>query len=121
MTSRSVIYSVASKDWVAPTRRIIDTEVLMAQASRTPGLLRTMHRWCRLNGIEPSDVPVPSEMVIEDSAYGLVIRHEVYLLDAAGRRYLDPEQQDRVAIAERTALLRIAPPVEWTSVEEEPS
>ncbi|MFJ8153908.1 hypothetical protein [Streptomyces sp. NPDC094468] len=91
-------------------RRIIDTELLMAHAVRTPGLLRIVQRWCRLNSIEPTDVPVPSDMVIEDSAYGLIIRHEIYLLNADGRQYVDPDQPDRAAMTTRTALLRIAPP-----------
>ncbi|MFI6249003.1 hypothetical protein [Streptomyces sp. NPDC051016] len=114
-----VIYSVVASPQVSAARRIIDTELLMAQASRSPGLLRIVQRWCRLNGIEPTDVPVPSDMVIEDSAYGLVIRYEVYLRDAGGHRYVDPEQPDRAAAASRTALLRIAPPTEWLSTEDE--
>lgn len=100
-------------------RRVIDTEVLMAHVARTPGLLRIVHRWCRLNGIDPSHVPVPSDLVIEDCAYGRVIRYEAYLTTEDGRRYLDPADPSRVATARRTALLQLAPPADWLSTKED--
>ncbi|MEU8907012.1 hypothetical protein [Streptomyces mirabilis] len=99
-------------------RRVIDCEALMELTYRTPGLLRIVQRWCRLNGINPNDVPVASEMVIEDSAYGLVIRYEAYLTTADGHRYVDPSDPDRAASKYRTALLHVAPPAWWTSTED---
>jgi hypothetical protein len=101
-------------------RRVIDCGALMDLSDRTPGLLRIVHRWCRLNGIKPIDVPVPSEMVIEDSAYGPVIRYEAYLTTDDGRRYLDPDDPNRAAIAYRTARLQLAPPERWFGSEPRP-
>lgn len=94
-------------------RRVIDCELLWAHATRTPGLQRIVQRWCRLNGINPNEVPVPSEMAIEDTAYGLVIRYEAYLRNAEGRPYVDPDDPDRAAMENRTVLLHIAPPADW--------
>jgi len=99
-------------------RRIIDCDALMTQAVRTPGLLRVVQRWCRLNGIDPGDVPVPSEMVIEDSAYGPVVRYEAYLTTGDGRRYLDPKNPNQAAREARTAVLTVAPPAEWLNSQE---
>ncbi|MFD7793582.1 hypothetical protein [Streptomyces sp. NPDC059759] len=94
-------------------RRVIDCKALMEQAYGTPGLLRLVYQWCRSNGIEPRDVPVHSEMVIEDSAFGLVIRYEAYLTNEEGRRYVDPDHVDQAAMAARTAVLLVAPPNDW--------
>lgn len=94
-------------------RHVIDSEALMDLAARTPGLLRLVHRWCRLNGINPQDVPVPSEMVVEDSAYGPVIRYEAYLATPDGHRFGNPHDPHRTATAHRTARLQLAPPDRW--------
>lgn len=101
-------------------RRVIDCEALMELTYRTPGLLRIVQRWCRLNGIEPNNVPVLSEMVFEDSAYGMVIRYDAYLTTADGSRYVDPNQPDRPAMAARTAVLAVMPPDEWLTGGETP-
>lgn len=101
----------------ATERRVIDCDALMRQMRRSPRLFRAVHRWLRLHGIDPRDVPVPSEMVIEDSAYGLVIRYEAYLT-IDGHKYLDPDNLDRVATKHRTSLLHIAPPTWWISTED---
>ncbi|MFF3884090.1 hypothetical protein [Streptomyces sp. NPDC001914] len=95
-------------------RRVIDCEALWEAAERTPGLLDAVRQWCRQNGIDPSSVPVSSDMVIEDSAFGLVIRYDAFLFDENGRRYVDPENPGHPAMAERTVVLVIAPPYEWT-------
>jgi hypothetical protein len=94
-------------------RRVIDCRALWEEAGRTPGLLVAVQQWCRQNGIDPKDVPVSSEMVIEDSAFGLVIRYDAYLFNEDGRRYVDPENPDQAAMTQRTAALVIAPPYEW--------
>ncbi|MEU4173266.1 hypothetical protein AB0F46_41310 [Streptomyces sp. NPDC026665] len=101
-------------------RRVIDLQALWDAATQAPGLLEAIRRWCRQNAIDPNDVPVPSEIVIEDSAFGLVIRYDAYLSDKDGRRYVDPEHPDRAAMAERTAVLVTAPPYEWTHGGEAP-
>lgn len=101
-------------------RRVIDCAALMEQTYSTPGLLRIVQRWCRLNGISPNDVPVHSEMAVEDSAFGMVIRYDAYLTNEDGRRYVDPENPDHVAMAARTAVLQVAPPDEWLTDGETP-
>jgi hypothetical protein len=93
---------------------VIDCGVLKERMDRSPDLFDAVHRWLRIHDMEPSDVQVPSEMVIEDSAFGIVIRYRAYLRDAGGHRYLDPDDPDRgAATADRTALLRLAPPADW--------
>ncbi|WP_329214898.1 hypothetical protein OG352_05470 [Streptomyces sp. NBC_01485] len=98
---------------------MIDTEALRNQMTRSPHLFRAVHRWLRINGIDPGDVPVPSELAVEDGAFGLVIRYEAYLRNAAGHRYVDPADRDRAARENRTVLLQLAPPAEWFTTEEE--
>lgn len=97
-------------------RRVIDCELLWAQTRRTPGLLPIVQRWCRLNGINPSQVPVDSKMIIEDSAYGLVIRYDAYLTTEDGYRYVDPNNPDQAAVEPRTAVLAVAPPDAWLNL-----
>lgn len=94
-------------------RRVIDCEQLWKRLCGTPDGLRAVRAWLQANGIDPSDVPVESEVVVEDSAFGLVIRYEAYLKDANGMRYVDPDKPDRAASEFRTALLQLAPPAEW--------
>ncbi|MFF0139723.1 hypothetical protein ACFYRN_25125 [Streptomyces sp. NPDC005227] len=101
-------------------RRVIDCQALMEQTYRTPGLLQLVQQWFRSNGIEPRDVPVHSEVVIEDSAFGLVIRYEAYLSNAQGCKYVDPEHPDQAAMAARTAVLLAAPPAAWLTGGETP-
>ncbi|MGW1961760.1 hypothetical protein ACWCPD_15960 [Streptomyces sp. NPDC001935] len=96
-------------------RRVIDCEALWTQADKVPGLLEALRQWCRSNGIDPKSVPVHAEMVVEDSAFGLVIRYLAYLTDGDGRPYVDPENPDQPAMSLRTALLAVAPPNEWIS------
>ncbi|MEU9208504.1 hypothetical protein AB0D27_11255 [Streptomyces sp. NPDC048415] len=93
-------------------RLVIDCHELWDKAAGHPDGLRAVQRWLRLNGIEPRDVPLHSEMVIEDSAYGLVIRYEAYLT-VGGQKYVDPDNPDRAAGESRAALLAVAPPDEW--------
>lgn len=93
------------------TRRIIDTEALWAQTRTSPYAFRVVKSWLRANGIEPRDIPVPSEMVIEDSAFGMVIRYEAYCRNAEGRIYVDPDRG--AARQNQTALLQLAPPADW--------
>lgn len=97
-------------------RLVIDCHELWEKVVGLPAGLRTVQRWLRLNGIDPVDVPLHSEMVIEDSAYGVLIRYQAYLTTEDGRHYVDPEHPDRAAVEDRTALLRLAPPADWLTV-----
>lgn len=101
-------------------RRVIDCQTLMEQTYRTPGLLQLVQQWFRSNGIEPKDVPMHSEMVIEDSAFGLLIRYEAYLTNEDGRKYVDRDHPDQAAMAARTAVLLVAPPNDWLTGGETP-
>ncbi|WAZ20216.1 hypothetical protein STRCI_001317 [Streptomyces cinnabarinus] len=94
-------------------RRIIDCEALWARQFSTPDGMHAVLTWLHANGINPRDVPVSSELVIEDSAFGVVIRYEAYLRTAEGCPYVDPDDPDRAAMASRTALLLLAPLADW--------
>lgn len=94
-------------------RRVIDCHELLDKVIGQPGGLHAVQGWLRLNGINPRDVPLDSEMVIEDSAFGMVIRYTAYLYDADGHRYVDPEAPDFAASQDRTAMLRVAPQPQW--------
>lgn len=75
--------------------------------------MRSVHRWLRLHNIDPQDVPIDSDLVVEDSAFGLVIRYSALLRNADGYRYVDPEDPDRAAREQRAALLRALPDSAW--------
>jgi len=96
-----------------PERLVIDCYSLYQRVYRTPDGMRTVQAWLRANGIDPDDVPVDSELVIEDSAFGMAIRYQAYRLNEDGRRYVDPDDPDRVATENRTALLQLPPPADW--------
>ncbi|MFI1767484.1 hypothetical protein ACH41H_36295 [Streptomyces sp. NPDC020800] len=98
-------------------RLFIDCHELWERTFRQPDELRTVQRWLRLNGIDASDVPVHSELVIEPTAYGQVIRYTAYLRNHEGRRYADPEDPDFAASEDRTTLLRVAPEPQWLTTE----
>lgn len=97
-------------------RLVIECHELWEKGVVLPAGLRTVQRWLRLNGIDPHDVPLHSELVIEDSAYGMVIRYQAYLTTPGGRRYVDPGDPDRAAVQARTALLQLPPPADWVTV-----
>lgn len=92
---------------------IINCHRLYEREYRTPDGMRAVHTWMRTNGIEPDDVPVSSTMVIEDSAFGVVIRYEVFRRTPNGWRFPDPDNPDRLATEARTALLVLPPPTDW--------
>jgi len=94
-------------------RRVIDCHELLDKVIGQPGGLHAVQGWLRLNGINPRDVPRDSEMVIEDSAFGMVIRYTAYLYDEQGRKYVDPEDPQFAASQDRTAVLRVAPQPQW--------
>lgn len=94
-------------------RRVIDCNELRERVCRTPDGLRAVEEWLRVNGIDPADVPVESELVIEDSAFGLVIRYTAYLRNADGAKYVDPDDPHFAASVDRTAVLQLAPPADW--------
>lgn len=94
-------------------RLVIDCHELWEKTVRHPDLLADVQAWLRTNGIDPNDLPVHSEMVIEDSAFGMVIRYTAYLRDDDGNKYLDPAEPDWPASQDRAAVLRVAPPADW--------
>lgn len=96
-------------------RLVIDCLELWERQGSTPDGFVAVHEWMLVHGIEPGDVPVHSEMVIEDSAFGMVIRYVAYLTNADGRKYADPDDPDRIASEARTALLRLPPPADWVT------
>jgi hypothetical protein len=93
--------------------------LLISDASRWPRIEGTAQRdellsWLRVNGITPDDVPVHAVLAVEAGADSApVIRHSVYLGDAAGHRYLaDPDNSDAGAAAEEgTTPLTVEPPM----------
>ncbi|MFF9215589.1 hypothetical protein [Streptomyces viridosporus] len=105
-------HTTAAAAAAVPERLVIDCHALWERLYRTPGGMRSMQLWLRANRIKPGDVPVHSEMVIEDSAFGLAIRYEAYRINEHGLRYVDPDT-DRPATAHRTALLQLPPPADW--------
>jgi hypothetical protein len=91
---------------------VIDAALLMARMKADPALFRAVHRWLRLHGIQPSDVPADSEITFVDGPFGPVIQYEAFRRDADGRRFYD-ESKRCAAATVRTALLSVAPPAEW--------
>lgn len=108
-----VVHRLTAVEPPVAKRHVIDCHELLDRVIGQPDGLRSVQRWLRLNGIEPRDVPLDSEMVIEDSAYGRVIRYTAYLHDDQGRKYVDPEDPDFAASEDRTAVLRVAPKPQW--------
>ncbi|MFI7394049.1 hypothetical protein [Streptomyces tendae] len=96
-----------------PDRITLDLAVLWGRIEREPRLLRAVQRWLRINQIDPSDVPVRSALVLEDSAFGPVIRYDSFVTTDEGRRLIDAAYGDRPATRRRTALLWQEPPLEW--------
>ncbi|SHI66316.1 hypothetical protein [Streptomyces sp. 3214.6] len=96
-------------------RLVIDCHELWDKVIGQPDGLHAVQGWLRLNGIDPRDVPLDSEMVIEDSAFGMVIRYTAYLYDEQGRKYVDPDAPEFAASQDRTAVLKVAPAPEWLS------
>ncbi|MFJ6841399.1 hypothetical protein ACIQRE_01880 [Streptomyces griseoluteus] len=94
-------------------RVVIDCHALWERTVGQPGGLRAVQRWLRLNGIEPAEVPLHSEIVIEPSAFGRLIRYTTYLRNADGHRYTDPDNRDFAASEDRTAVLRVEPEPKW--------
>lgn len=97
-----------------PDRITLDLSALWDLLVREePGALRAVQRWLRLNRIDPNDVPVRSELVMEDSAFGPVIRYDAFLTTDEGHRFIEAAYGDRPATQRRTALLWQEPPLEW--------
>ncbi|MFD5468869.1 hypothetical protein [Streptomyces sp. NPDC127105] len=95
-------------------RLVIDCHQLYERFYGTADGMHAVQTWLRANGIDPEYVPVHSEMVITDSAFGVVIRYTAHSLNADGCRYVDPNNPDRgAAVQDRTALLRLPPPADW--------
>ncbi|MFF5795768.1 hypothetical protein [Streptomyces albogriseolus] len=99
----------------APERLVIDCHALYQRVYRAPGGMHAVQAWMRANSINPDDVPVHSEIALEDSAFGMLVRYEAYLLNEDGRRYVDPDNPDRAATENRTALLQLPPPTSWVT------
>ncbi|MFF0597866.1 hypothetical protein [Streptomyces antibioticus] len=94
-------------------RHVIDCRELWEKLAGRPDGLKPVHLWLLAHDINPADVPLDSEIVIEDSAFGLVIRYTAYLRNEDGHRYVDPDGSGFAASEDRTAILRLAPDQEW--------
>ncbi|MEV5163879.1 hypothetical protein AB0K66_04525 [Streptomyces werraensis] len=104
--------STAAAAAAVPERLVIDCHDLYRRVYWTPDGMRAVQAWMRANSIDPDDVPVHSEMVLEDSAFGLLIRYEAYRINEDGHRYVDPDT-DQAAVEPRTTLLQLPPPADW--------
>lgn len=94
-------------------RLVIDCHELWDKVVGQPDGLRAVQRWLRLHGIDPLLVPLDSEIVIGDSAFGLLIHYTAYLLTEDGAKYVDPDGSGFAASEDRTAVLRVAPERQW--------
>ncbi|MDX3162157.1 hypothetical protein PV369_43075, partial [Streptomyces scabiei] len=70
------------------------------------------------NGIDPCDVPVDEDIVIEPLTLGgdRAIRYTAHLRNADGRKYLD-EATGEAAQEERVVPLVVDPPPQWREKE----
>ncbi|MEU7435669.1 hypothetical protein AB0B07_33250 [Streptomyces sioyaensis] len=67
--------------------------------------------WLTANGIDDNEVTVHDPLTVETLPDGQrIIRHTVYLRDADGHRYVDPNDPNQAAREERTAPLIVEPP-----------
>ncbi|MDX3507370.1 hypothetical protein PV755_00275 [Streptomyces caniscabiei] len=88
--------------------------------------------WLRANNINPDDVPIGEDIVIEWETYNVTahdsdapqtiegdraIRYTAYLRNADGFKYLD-EATGEPAQEERTVPLVVDPPPQWRSEKE---
>lgn len=78
----------------------------MPKPIETPfGPMDAVADWLRVNGIDPSDVPIAGPITITRGR----IHYDALLCNGAGRRYRD-QATDDAARAPRWALLKVAPP-----------
>ncbi|MEH0623467.1 hypothetical protein QBA57_39640 [Streptomyces scabiei] len=91
-----------------------DTWPVVACSERLPEL-RT---WLQANGIDPCDVPVDEDIVIEPLTLGgdRAIRYTAHLRNADGRKYLD-EATGEAAQEKRVVPLVVDPPPQWREKE----
>ncbi len=68
--------------------------------------------WLQANGIEPNQVPIDSDLYIEDSPDGRQIHHELYVLDNEGRKTLDV-RGNQAARENASTPLTVEPPDWW--------
>ncbi|SMF86691.1 hypothetical protein [Streptomyces sp. Amel2xC10] len=94
-------------------RHVIDCRALSEKLAGRPGGTEPVQVWLLAHDINPKDVPLDSEIVIEDSAFGPVIRYTAYLRTEDGNLFVDPAAPGFAASEDRTAILRIAPDQEW--------
>jgi hypothetical protein len=107
-----------------------DTWPVVACSERLPEL----RAWLRANGIDPGDVPIDEDIVIERETYDVtthdsvdpltvdgdrMIRYTAYLRDADGCKYLD-EDTGEAAQEERVVPLVVDPPPQWREKETDP-
>lgn len=78
--------------------------------------------WLRANCIDPADVTVGEQIVVEPLTLGgaRAIRHTVLLRNAEGRRYVDEATGD-AAQEERVVPLVVEPPPQWRTEKENDS
>ncbi|GAA2340048.1 hypothetical protein OKJ48_22445 [Streptomyces kunmingensis] len=83
-----------------------------------PGLIRAVAEWLHINGIDPADVPVDSDISIDRKTLSGTrhIRYSALLRNELGHLYHDPIT-GRPAVEDRTAVLTVAPPLgfSWLS------
>ncbi|MGW6292451.1 hypothetical protein [Streptomyces sp. NPDC055058] len=99
------------------TTMVIDCDDLRKRLYRTPDGMRAAQTWMRVNGIDPNVVPLHSQLLIEDSAFGPVIRYTAFRRNEAGRFYVDPDGEGEAACEDRTALLHLPPPADWLTTD----
>jgi len=92
---------------------VIDCALLWAYSVSAPHAMREVQRWLRLHGINPSDVPTTSDLIVQDSPYGALIRYKAFARSPSGSIVPDPHDPDRVAVKDRTAILRAPIPGHW--------
>ena len=78
------------------------------------GRLTEVQQWLTANGIDPSDVPQDTTLVIETIDGQRVLRYDVYLRNEVGSKDVDPNDPDQAAREERTTRLIVEPPT-WMS------
>lgn len=91
-----------------------DTWPVVACTERLPEL----REWLSANAIDPTDVAVHEDIVIEPLTLGgdRAIRFTAYLRNAEGRKYRD-EATGEAAQEERTVPLVVDPPPQWREKE----
>ncbi|MFI1161420.1 hypothetical protein [Streptomyces sioyaensis] len=96
----------------APERIVLNDADIWPTIAETPRR-QQLCDWLTANGIDYREVAVPDPLTVETLPTGQrVIRHTVYLRDADGSRYTDPDDRNQAAREERTTRLIVEPPAD---------